>query len=264
MNCRLTLSHHDGILMGTVVLANAPAQRSTPVLPRAVQSAMVWCGPIFVALFFVGLFVAGFFPPLPPDHTAAEVAAQYAADKNAIRTGCVLLMVACGFMIPFFSVISAQLVRIEGRFSPVCFANVAANAIGLLAITVPALCWIAAAFRPERNPEITQALNDLGWIVIIMPFPFISAQFALIAVAIFCDRNVPNVYPRWLAYLLLYCALGFAPAGLAAYFKTGLFAWDGLLVFWLAAVLFGSAFFSLTWATLRAIDQQYATRPTSP
>lgn len=244
--------------MSTFFEAGGAEPRSTPALPRTVVSVMVWCGPIFVLLFFAGLLIAGFFPPLPPDHTAAEVAAQYAADRNAIRTGCVLLMVACGFMIPFFSVISAQLVRIEGRFSPVCFANTAANAIGLLAITVPALCWIAAAFRPERNPEITQALNDLGWIVIIMPFPFISAQFALMNVAILCDRNAPNVYPRWLAYLLSYCAIGFAPAGLAAYFKTGLFAWDGLMVFWLAAVLFGSAFFSLTWATLRAVRIQYA------
>jgi hypothetical protein len=223
---------------------------------------MVWCGPIFVALFFAGLVVAGFFPPLPPDHTAAEVAAQYAADKNAIRTGCLIMMVACGFMIPFFSVISAQLVRIEGRFSPACFANVAANAIGLIAITVPALIWIAAAFRPDRNPEVTQALNDLGWIIIILPFPFISAQFALIAVAIFCDRNTPTVYPRWLAYLLIWCAIGFAPAGFAAYFKAGLFAWDGLMVFWLAAVLFGSAFFSLTWATLRALATQYSAAAT--
>ena len=229
-----------------------------PVLSRNTQLAMVWCGPIFMGLFFVGLLVAQFFPPIPPDHTAAEVAAQYRMHTNQIRTGCLLMMIACGFQLPFWSVISAQLIRIEGRYSPVCFANIAANAIGILAITIPVLIWSAAAFRPERNPDLISALNDLGWFPFLMPFPFITAQFILIAVAIFSDRNTPLVYPRWLGYLLLWCAIGFTPAGMLTYFKTGPLAWNGLLVFWLAVPLFGAAFIGLTWGTERAVRRQYA------
>jgi hypothetical protein len=228
-----------------------------PILPRSVQLAMAWCGPVFMVMFFAGLLTAGFFPPIPPDHTAVEVAAQYQHDANWIRTGCLLMMVGCGFLIPFFSVISAQLVRIEGRFSPICFANVACIAIGLLAITLPVLFWAAASYRPARNPELVQAMNDLGWFPFIMPFPFFSAQLILIAVAIFCDRNAPPVYPRWIAFVLLYAAAGVAPAGLIAWFTDGVFAWDGLLVFWLAVVMFGSVFLSLTWGTLRAVNSQY-------
>jgi hypothetical protein len=228
-----------------------------PILNRSVQLAMAWCGPIFMAMFFAGLLIADFFPPIPPGHTAVEVAAQYQADANRIRTGCLLMMVGCGFLIPFFSVISAQLVRIEGRFAPICFANVACNAIGLLAITLPVLFWAAASYRPERNPELVQAMNDLGWFPFIMPFPFFSAQLILIAVAIFSDRNSPLVYPRWIGYVLLYAAVGVAPAGLIPWFTDGVFAWDGLLVFWLAVLMFGSVFISLTWGTLRAINAQY-------
>ncbi|MGQ0465090.1 MAG: hypothetical protein ACT4QG_07180 [Sporichthyaceae bacterium] len=229
-----------------------------PVLNKTVQTVMAWCGVAFVAIFFTGLIVAGFFPPIPPGHDAAEVAAQYQSEAGAIRTGCLIMMIACGFTIPFWAVVCAQLVRIEGRFSPITFACAMAGAVGVLAATLPVLIWSAAAFRPDRDPQITQAMNDLGWFPFIMNYPFAVAQDVLIAVAILSDRRLRRVYPRWVAYYLLYAAAGAVPAGFLTYFKTGPFAWDGLFSFWLAAFFFGSAFLVLTWGTLKAIANQYA------
>lgn len=230
-----------------------------PVLSKPIQIAMAWCGPIFVAVFFGGLIIAGFFPPIPPDHTAAEVARQYQEHTTAIRLGCMIMMIAVAFTIPFWAVLSAQLVRIEGKFSPICFANVACGAIGVLAATFPLFAWSAAAFRPERaDVETTQALNDLGWFPFIMNWPFASAQAVLLAVAIFADRNIRPVFPRWVGYYLMWCAIGFIPAGFLTFFKDGPFAWNGLLSFWLAATFFGTEFLILSWATVRAIKNQYA------
>jgi hypothetical protein len=38
-------------------------------------------------------------------------------------------------------------------------------------------------------------------------------------------------------------------------FKTGVFAWNGLLAFWLVAVLFGAYFLIMTWQLLVSIPK---------
>jgi hypothetical protein len=51
-------------------------------------------------------------------------------------------------------------------------------------------------------------------------------------------------------------ALLFLPAGLMVFFKTGPFAWNGLLSFWLPLVAFGIWFNVMIYALLRAIKLQ--------
>jgi hypothetical protein len=223
---------------------------------KPIQRAMAWCGLAFVVIFFAGLLIAGFLPPIPPNDGAAEVARRYQEHTNAIRLGCLLMMIAAAFTIPFTAVVSAQMQRIEGRFTPLCFAQLAAGGIGVLAATLPVLIFSVAAYRPHRDPAMTQAINDLGWFPFIMNFPFATVQCVVIAVAVLSDRNPVPVFPRWVAYFMLWAAVLFAPAGLLTFFKTGPFAWNGLLSFWLAATVFGSWFLVMTWATLRAINCQ--------
>ena len=53
---------------------------------------------------------------------------------------------------------------------------------------LPGMIWAAAAFRPERNPEITQALVDLGWLLFITPIAPFIVQYVTLAIAIFADN----------------------------------------------------------------------------
>jgi hypothetical protein len=39
---------------------------------------------------------------------------------------------------------------------------------------LPGLAWTIAAYRPDRAVEITQALNDTGWILLVVPFSLFS------------------------------------------------------------------------------------------
>ncbi len=89
-------------------------------MTKPIQSGMAWCGVIFVAVFFPGLIVTGFFPPIPPSHTAAQVAHQYQQHANAIRAGCVIMMAAAGFTIPFAAVVSTPAQPASRAGSPRC------------------------------------------------------------------------------------------------------------------------------------------------
>jgi hypothetical protein len=226
-------------------------------MTKPIQLGMAWCGVIFVAIFFPGLVIAGFFPPIPPGHTAAEVAHQYQQHANAIRAGCVIMMVAVGISLPFSAVISTQLARIEGRWTPLCYTQLAAGAVGMVAATFPLFFFLAASFRPERSPETTQALNDIGWIPFIINWPPAVCQAGAVAVAILADRRPDPIYPRWLGYFLIWTCIAFTGSSLLPFFKSGPFAWNGLFSFWLAATFFGTFFLLMSWGTIRAVQRQF-------
>lgn len=216
------------------------------------QRGFAWCGIAFVVVFFTGLLIAGFIPPMAPSDSAAKVAARYQADHNRILLGSLIMMIAAAVTIPFVAAISVQLRRIEGRFSPLCLAQLVAGSVGVLSVTFPVIFFAVAAYRPGRSPEITQAINDLGWFPFIANFPFASAQCFVIAIAALRVTNGAQVFPRWLGYYNIWTGVLFAPAGLLFFFKDGPFAWNGLISFWFAATIFGTWFLVMSWAVLRA------------
>src|SRR5262249_20233294 len=121
-----------------------------------------------------------------------------------------------------------------------------------------------ASYRPERNPEITQALNDLGWLPFIMNWPPALIQCLAIGFAIFGAKH--EVWPRWLGYFNVWCAFIFCAGGLAVLFENGVFAWNGLLACWMAAVFFGVWFIVMTWqlwVSIRDSEQNPATSAVS-
>ncbi|MGQ0624926.1 MAG: hypothetical protein ACT4PP_09825 [Sporichthyaceae bacterium] len=226
-------------------------------MSTSTQRAMAWCGLGMVTFFGAGILVADFLPPISPDDTAAQVAARYAEDANRIRTGAILMLAGGGFAIPFFASITMAMRRIRGHLDVLCLAQLLAGAVAVLVVSVPALFFAVAAFRPDtQDPNVTQALNDVGWFLFLMNVWTVTFQSLVIAAAVLTDRNAEPVFPRWVGYVMVWCALAFIPGGFLAYFTTGPLAWDGLLSFWLAAVFFFSWILVLLWATLRAVANE--------
>ena len=70
------------------------------------------------------------------------------------------------------------------------------------------------------------------------------------------DRSPRPVYPRWVGYSNLWVPLSFVPALMAYFFKSGPFAWQGLLVFYLGLTTFGAWVVIMMWAMLRAVREE--------
>ena len=228
--------------------------RTAPSAP--VQRAMAYSALGFCAVYGAGILIAGFIPPPSPDDSAAEISTFFADNTGRIRTGTLLMMLGGALMIPFFAVLTLQMRRITGRFDGLCLAQLLAGGIAVWVFTLPPIIFAVAAFRPGQDENVTQMLNDLGWFLFVWNLGTVTVQAVVIAVAILSDRNTEPVFPRWVAYLNIWVAIGFLPGAMLTYFKTGLMAWDGLLAFWLAAVLFFSWILVLFWATLRAVNRE--------
>lgn len=220
------------------------------------QRVAIWAGPVLCALFAIGLIpLAGFLPPPKASDSAAEVVRLYTDSPDKLKAGLVFLFLGGALVAPWSAAIAVQLKRIEGRHTPMTYTQLASGAANVIVLTLPVMIMIAASFRPERDPEITQALNDLAWLLFIMVFPPVFVQQLSIAIAIIAGGD-QKVYPRWVAYFNAWAAVLLIPAVLIPFFKTGPFAWHGIFEFWLAATVFCGWVVVMTVATLGAIKRQ--------
>jgi hypothetical protein len=213
--------------------------------------------PLFGALFLVGFTIfPGFFPPLSPTMTADQVAAFYRDHVGEIRAGLILLnIIGIGF-IPFFMVIVVQMMRMCNPSRAFAYSYLSAAASGGTLFAIADLAWLNAAARPERDPQLTMLLNDLGWFCFTTPVGFIIAQNLCLALAIYMDALREPVFPRWVGHFNIVCALLMVPGAFALLYKTGPFAWDGVLSFWLRITTFALYITVMFFVVRTAINRQ--------
>ena len=80
--------------------------------------------------------------------------------------------------------------RIEGASRTLVYAQLAAGERGtVLEIILPLMLWQGVAYRPERDPVVTQALNDVAWLTFIGTTTTVLIQNLIIGVT--CCRTQP-------------------------------------------------------------------------
>lgn len=234
------------------------SRSSTTGVQRTFQRACAFSGIVCPLLFFGGLLSCRFLPPLRPSASAIEIAAHYQQHATGIRFGAALILLASMFYIAYSGAIYGQIRRIPGSGHTAAGVALAGGAVAAVTFMIPAMLWAVTAFRPDRSPETTQTLNDMAWFIVVMPWaPFMAQNFAF-AFAILTDSRDRPLFPRWLGYLNIWATLVYTPAIVLQFFKNGPFAWNGVFVFWLPAVVFGIQFVANTVWLLKAV-----THPTS-
>lgn len=198
------------------------------------QLICAWCGPAFVALFiFFWMHVAGNFPGPSPALDSSQLTARYLGDLDGMRLGFVASLVVITLYMPWTALLSAQMARIEGRYPVLAFLQLIGGGLTVMVVSFSAFFWVTALFRPERDPALFQLLNDLGWLCIETQYACTTLQMIAAALAGLADKSKVPLFPRWMCFLSIWCGLSFLPASLTGYLKTGPFAWDGMLSFYI-------------------------------
>ena len=164
------------------------------------------------------------------------------------------MMCAAALFAPFFAMISVMIKRIEGPVAPYALTQIITATLAVTCFFLSPMLFTVAAFRPERMPELTQLMNDFAWIMFVTPAAPAFVQTLAIGFAILSDRSAVPILPRWSGYYSVWVAVLFLPGALAMMFKTGPFAWNGLLAFWVPAVLVGQ------WSCVMAMLMVMAVR----
>jgi hypothetical protein len=221
------------------------------------QTLSLWLALVFGAVL-LGAFLAfpGFFPPMSPNDSAAEVAAFYEHHTTMIRASMIVFNLGAVMVLPFFMVIVYQMKRMATPTQVLAYAYLSAAASGVTLFAIADLFWLIAAFRPDRDPSQIQLLNDLAWISFVAPVGMIVAENLCLALAVFLDERPEPIFPRWVAYLSIAVAGAVAPSAGAAVFRTGPLAWDGIVSFWLRNVSYAVFLVVMFFVLRRAIRRE--------
>lgn len=212
-----------------------------------------WSGVIALVIWLILLWpLTHYIPPPSPMLSVQEVANLYQHNSVGIRIAAMLMLFAISFTIVFYGAISAQLRRIEGAAPIWTYVQMLAGQFSLVGFVTIAVLWSAAAYRAERSPEIISALHDVSWFLYAIVAPPAGIQFFALAFAILEDAQPRPLLPRWYAYLSLWTGVAFLPGVVAAMFKSGPFAWNGLFAFWIPIGTFSLWIFVTTWVLLEA------------
>jgi hypothetical protein len=206
------------------------------------EVVLLWTLPVLAILWLsVFLLFPGFVQPMSPTLSAGEVAAFYRDPKNLprIRYSMIVFNWFAVGLIPLLALIVLQIRRMAHRTPIFSYAIIACAAGGPTIFLMANLFWLLAAFRPERDPELTLVLNDLAWVTFSSQVGFLIAQSVILALAIYLDRQARPVFKPWVAHFNLLIAASLVPASFVGLAMGGVLAWDGLLTFWVRNAAIG-------------------------
>jgi hypothetical protein len=206
------------------------------------------------------LLFPGFVQPMSPTLSAEQVAAFYRDPENLprIRYSMILFNWFAVGLIPILALIALQIRRMAHRTPIFSYAIIACAAGGPTIFLMANLFWLLAAFRPERDPQLTLLLNDLAWVTFSSQVGFLIAQSVILALAIYLDRQLRPIFRPWVAHFNLAVAALLIPAAFVGVALTGPIAWDGWLTFWVRNVAIGVWIVVMGVVLARAIGRQRA------
>ncbi|MFC8045266.1 hypothetical protein [Nocardia sp. NPDC057353] len=197
-----------------------------------------WAFAVFYAALSIGVvFLGRATPPPRPDVTAEQAAQWFENHSTGIRLGFGILLVIAGGAAISNGIIGYFMKRMtSGRL--LAYAYIAAMGVGAIpGFHLLLICWLAATFRPDRDPAISSFLYDLGMLSYNGSLGCFTAAYAVLAVAIFYDRN--GIFPKWFAYVSIWQIVTEVVATQMWVFRSGAFAWNGMITFYIAVVIFG-------------------------
>ena len=221
------------------------------------QRLCTWSAPVFLALWIPGYWgLAHLVPPPAPDLSSVELARIFQENTTGIRVGLLLSMFGSALLGPFAGVITVQMRRIEGRFSPLAYTQLALGALLVLLFIFPMMFLEAAAYRPDRDPNEIRVLSDIAWMGFIGAWFTVFFQWVSIGLAILWDERPVPVFPRWAGYVNLWVAFLSVPGSMIYFFKDGPGAWNGIFCWWIPATVFVIWLVTMTIVLLKAIKLQ--------
>lgn len=223
-----------------------------------------------IAVLFTGsglILFAQLLPAPSPVADAASIARRFADNAVGIQVGCTLMLIGFSLWIPWSAVVAAWARRVEKGAPVLTYAMIVNGAVAVIIVVMIAFFWALAAFRPgEVSADLTMTLNDAGWLLFLIPWAPFSVWAIIFSMLVLQDDSDHPLIPRWVAGLSfcfgLILVLAFAPL----IFKSGTFAYDGLIGMIIPLVAFEGWKTAVTQAMLAGLKRStgpidFATTP---
>jgi hypothetical protein len=222
------------------------------------QVAMVWWGVAFATIYGLTLiFLLRMLPPPDATLSAMEVARWYASRAFEIRLGATISSWTSAAILPLWLVIGMQIARQERRYPVWGALAMVGGAMMSLFLVLPPIFWGVAAFTPDRAPEVTAIMHELGVLTLVTTDQYFIFGWVALVVACLRPQTMPHSpFPRWFGYFNAWLATMFEAGAIAFLTKTGPFSWNGIFPFWIPFCLFGAWICVMTYLLLKSLKAQ--------
>jgi hypothetical protein len=196
-----------------------------------------WSMAIFYQLYGLLFFVVTRIQPPPEPSWEIPRVVQWFGDNHlGILVGFGVVFVITGMIAPVNALIAYSMRRmsVSRAFAYSYLLIYSLSAVPGMLLTCIALT--VGAMRPDRDPELIRWLYDLAFMAFDGTMGVFLIGSLVWMVAILLDTN--RVFPKWFAYLNLCNALTEVVVAPAWIFKSGAFAWDGAITWWVDMVVF--------------------------
>ena len=197
-----------------------------------------WTTVVFYQLFFVVFFVITRTQPPPnPGWDTPRVVQWFHNHHNGLLIGFAIMFVVTGMTAASNALIAYSMRRMSvspafGYSYLVLYSLSAVPGMLLLCLVLT-----VGALRPDRDPELIQWLYDFAFLSFSGTMGVFLIGSLVWMAAILIDKN--GVLPKWFGYLNLCNALTEVVVAPAWIFHRGVFAWNGLICWWINMVVFG-------------------------
>jgi hypothetical protein len=236
-------------------------------LNPVVMKVLLWSGVVLVAALIIAQgFMMGFIPGPSPGLSPEEIKSIFVQRQDSILLGAVVQIICWSFYGTWAIPIIMFIRRME-KAPILTYASLVNVGGGWVFFILIPMTWAVMAFRAETLPAFAvQIMNDWVWFDWLFTWPSFSIWMFIIAAAVLMDHNSPSIFPRWVGYFNLWTGLLISPAALIAFFKTGPFAYDGLISFWFAVFVFFGWMVTMTVVTYQRVlaEEQRAGSRTAP
>lgn len=196
-----------------------------------------WILPVFYCVYGV-MFVplARLMPPPGPGNSVEQILAFFHAHSLGIQIGFGMAMIIMGFVGVTNGLVVYQIKRMSVH-SVLAYAYLGSLAVGAIPGSLFAsITFLTAVFRPDRDPQIIALLYDVALLSFVGSLGCFSTSYLVFAVAVLLDTN--GIFPKWMAYVAIWQIVTEIVAAPVWVFRSGPFAWNGSISFWMGVVIF--------------------------
>ena len=196
-----------------------------------------WSTVVFYQIFGLVFFViTRTQPPPPPNWDAVRIVQWFDDHHHGLLIGFAIMFLITGMVAPANALIAYSMRRmsISPAFGYAYLVMYALSAVpGMLLLCI---ALSVGAMRPDRDPELIAWIYDFAFLTYIGTMGIFLLGSLVWMAAILIDRN--RVFPKWFGYLNLCNALTEVVVSPAWLFHRGVFAWNGLIAWWIDVFVF--------------------------
>jgi hypothetical protein len=213
-------------------------------------------GPVFLTAFIICWGVLGYnIPPIPADFTADQLALHFRTHANEVRAGMAGAMLFGVLYLPWTLAITKVMQTLETDGNDIMSTlQMWGGGITVVPLVTSSVFWLTGAYRPEElEPKTLQMLYDMGWLLIDMFYAITTVAMVALGVGGLADKRAQPLFPRWVCWYTIWAGVSFLFELLMPFFKSGLFARQGSLNFWIEFLVWFFYILLVTFYLFKAI-----------